>query len=77
MVTPCQLRSGNYVLQGKSVSPGELKNELKAASSNAADISLHIAADPTAKHQAVVDAMQAAQYAGIARVSFVTEAPVK
>jgi len=69
--------AGGYVLQGKSVQREELKHELKAASPNPAAISLHIAADPAAEYRAVGEAMQAAQYAGIARVSFVTEAPVK
>jgi len=62
--------SGAYAVNGEIVTTQELKAALARASASSDQSVLIIYADAQAAHQAVVDVMQAAQAAGIARLSF-------
>src|SRR5262245_23784822 len=63
-------RTGEYLLQGKTVPKTELRYELRAAASDPGSVDLRITADGMATFEAVGVAVQAAQYAGIGRVAF-------
>jgi len=78
-------RDGRYALNGETVGPAlpaltrALQQAVRAravteaaANSSADAVSLLIRADAQSAHQHVVDAMQAAQQAGIARLHFAT-----
>ena len=70
-------REGRYALEGELVdggSPQELAAALAQAAAGREQPVLTINADAQATHQSVVDAMQAARLAGIARVDFAAQA---
>ena len=54
-----------------------LATALKAAAQGAKDVALIISADANARHQSVVTAMEAAQRAGLARITFATQSTAR
>src|SRR5690606_30931640 len=69
---------GRYAIQGSALaqaSPDALAQALRSAAHGRDDPLLVIHADALASHQAVVDVMQAARAAGIARLSFAARKP--
>jgi biopolymer transport protein ExbD len=67
--------AGVYELDAKRVEPPDLKHELRALRNSGSTIQLHIYSAIDTKYEAVGKAVVAAQEAGIAQVSFVTEPP--
>ncbi|KKW67591.1 biopolymer transporter ExbD [Lampropedia cohaerens] len=68
---------GNYAVDGQvlgAVGPAELAVQLRAAASAKPEAILVISADGMASHQSVVTIMEAARDAGLARVTFATQA---
>jgi len=69
-------RDGRYALDGKLLDAGDLqalRTELTRAAAGHAQPVLVINADAQATHQAVVNVMEAARLAGIARVNFAAQ----
>lgn len=66
---------GAYDLDGRRVELAGLKHELRSLGNSDSTIQLHIYAAIDTKYEAVGKAVVAAQEAGIAQVSFVTEQP--
>ena len=69
-------REGRYALQGRLVddgTPQALAQALSSAAAGRAQAVLTINADAQATHQSVVNAMEAARLAGIARVDFAAQ----
>ena len=69
-------KEGAYALDATLIdgtSVGDISAALQAASAGQANPELLINADALAPHQAVINAMQAARLAGIAKVSFATQ----
>ena len=67
--------AGAYDLDGKKVELAELKHELRSLRNSGSTIQLHIYSTIDTKYEEVGKAVVAAQEAGIAQVSFVTEPP--
>lgn len=71
---------GNYTVNKAAVPAGNaaaLSNALKSAAGEMKDPVVVINADANAAHQSVVRVMEAAQLAGLARITFTTQAPRK
>ena len=69
---------GRYVVNKKSVdgrSVELLTAELAAAARNRPDTVLIISADAMAAHQSVINVLDAARRAGLARLTFAAQAP--
>lgn len=69
---------GRYVVNRKAVdgrSVEVLTAELSAAAAGNADAMVVVSADATAAHQAVVNVMDAARRANLARLTFATQTP--
>lgn len=69
-------RDGRYALNGELLQadgPAAIARGLSAARQAGQDVVLVINADAMATHQSVVDVMEAARLAGIARVSFAAQ----
>jgi|GEM_PF-10705 len=69
---------GRYAVDGQAVvtsEAGALASALRAATAGSESPLIVIHADAQASHQAVVDVMQAARDAGIARLSFAAKRP--
>ncbi|MBW8829478.1 MAG: biopolymer transporter ExbD [Burkholderiales bacterium] len=67
---------GRYAVKGKPVdgrSVEVLTTELSAAANGAEDSIVIVSADATAAHQAVVNVMDAARRAGLAKLTFATQ----
>jgi len=67
---------GRYAVNKKPVegrSVDILASELMAAAAGAADAMLIVSADATAAHQSVINVMDAARRAGIAKLTFATQ----
>jgi biopolymer transport protein ExbD len=67
---------GRYAVNKKPVegrSVDILAAELSAAAAGAADMMLIVSADATAAHQSVINVMDAARRAGIAKLTFATQ----
>jgi len=67
---------GRYAVKGKPVdgrSVEVLTAELSAAAAGAADSVVIVSADATAAHQAVINVMDAARRAGLAKLTFATQ----
>lgn len=74
-ITVTVAADGRYALNGKTLPQRDLQplvQALRAAVVGRTDPSLVIDADAGATHQAVVNAMEAARLAGIARIGFTT-----
>ena len=67
--------AGAYDLDGTRVELAKLKYELRSLRNSGSTIQLHIYSAIDTKYEAVGKAVVAAQEAGIAQVSFVTEPP--
>jgi biopolymer transport protein ExbD len=65
--------AGAYELEARRVEVSELKQEFRALRNSGNTIQLHIYSAIDTKYEAVGKAVVAAQEAGIAQVSFVTE----
>jgi biopolymer transport protein ExbD len=78
-VAPIELaisQDGHYALDGTLLEPAttnDIADALRRAAAGKADPVLVINADALATHQTVVNAMEAARLAGIARVNFATQ----
>ncbi len=72
---------GNYVINKAGIAAGSnaaaLGEALKRAAANMKDPVVVINADANAAHQSVVRVMEAAQLAGMAKITFTTQAPRK
>jgi biopolymer transport protein ExbD len=69
--------AGRYVVNGKPFAgknTESLSIELKRAAGEAVDPVVIISADANATHQAVVSVMEASRQAGLARITFATQA---
>ena len=68
---------GRYAVNGKPVdgrSVELLTTELAAASAGSKDMLVIVSADATAAHQSVINVMDAARRAGLAKLTFATQA---
>ena len=69
---------GRYLIDNASVgfaSPNAFATELRRAAADATEPTLVIHADAGATHQSVVNVLEAARLAGLARVTFAAQAP--
>lgn len=69
-------QDGRYALNGDlldAVTPTEIASALRQAAAGNADPMVLISADAQASHQSVVNVMQAARLAGIARINFAAQ----
>ena len=71
---------GNYSIDRKPMTasgPGPLSEEIKKAASTLKDPTIVISADARTPHQAVITVMEAAQRAGLGKITFTTQATPK
>lgn len=67
--------AGAYQLDGQPIALPELKHALRDLRNSKANIELHIHTQADVAYEEIARVLVAAQYAGIAKVSFVTTPP--
>ena len=71
---------GRYAINNQRINyqdPGSLAAELLAAAKNNTEAVIVINADASASHQSVVNVLEAARMAGLARITFATQSNTK
>jgi biopolymer transport protein ExbD len=71
---------GRYAINNQRISyqnPGTLAADLLKAAGNKPEVVIVINADASATHQSVVNVLEAARIAGLARITFATQANTK